>query len=49
MVYSSYNFGIYSLYLMYESYRDENKVNISMEYYILERKKELKRQNNLLN
>lgn len=37
--------GIYSLYLMYTSYRDENEFNNSMEYYILERKRELKRQN----
>ena len=34
--------GIYALYIIYRSYKDETKFNNQMEYYILQRSKELK-------
>lgn len=36
-------FGIYSLYLIYTSYKDQKEFNDQMEYYILKRKKELEK------
>lgn len=35
-------FGIYALYVIYTSYKDQNEFNNQMEYYILKRSKELK-------
>ena len=34
--------GIYALYIIYRSYKDETEFNNQMEYYILQRSKELK-------
>ena len=34
--------GIYALYIIYRSYKDETEFNNLMEYYILQRSKELK-------
>ncbi|KZX15767.1 hypothetical protein MBCUT_12700 [Methanobrevibacter cuticularis] len=38
-------FGIYSLYLIYTSYKDQKEFNDQMEFYILNRKKELEKIN----
>lgn len=40
-VISAFTFGIYYLYLIYTSYKDEETFNNEMERYILKRKKEL--------
>ncbi|MEA4957581.1 hypothetical protein SDC9_30484 [bioreactor metagenome] len=37
--------GIYSLYLIYTSYKDQKEFNDQMEFYILNRKKELEKTN----
>ena len=37
-------FGIYALWIIYTSYRDENEFNNQMEYFILKRTNELKKQ-----
>jgi zinc ribbon protein len=37
--------GIYSLYLMYTSYKDQKEFNDQMEFYILNRRKELEKTN----
>ncbi len=39
-------FGIYALWIIYTSYRDENEFNNQMEYYILKRTNELRKQSN---
>lgn len=39
-------FGIYALYIIYTSYRDEKDFNNQMEYFILKRTNELKKQGN---
>lgn len=39
---SPLTFGIYALYVIYTSYKDQNEFNNQMEYYILKRSKELK-------
>lgn len=39
---SCFTFGIYGLYVIYTSYKDQNEFNNQMEYYILKRSKELK-------
>jgi len=38
---SAITFGIYGLYIMYTSYKDEKEFNDQMELCILRRKKEL--------
>jgi len=38
---SAITFGIYGLYLIYTSYQDEKEFNDQMEFYILQRKKQL--------
>lgn len=38
--------GIYALYVIYTSYKDQNEFNNQMEYYILKRSKELKGKTN---
>ena len=40
--------GIYALYIIYRSYKDETEFNNQMEYYILQRSKELKRENQFI-
>ena len=39
---SFFTLGIYALYVIYTSYRDQNEFNNQMEYYILQRTKELR-------
>lgn len=39
---SVFTLGIYGLYIIYTSYKDEEEFNNQMEYYILQRTKELK-------
>ncbi len=38
-------FGIYALYIIYTSYKDQKEFNDQMEFYILNRKKELEKTN----
>ncbi|MCL2688094.1 MAG: hypothetical protein FWE58_06120 [Methanobrevibacter sp.] len=44
---SAITFGIYGLYIVYTSYKDEKEFNDKMEFYILTRKKELNKVINL--
>lgn len=39
---SLFTLGIYALYIIYTSYRDQEEFNNQMEYYILQKSKELK-------
>ncbi len=39
-------FGIYALWIIYASYRDEKEFNNQMEYFILKRTNELRKQSN---
>ncbi len=39
-------FGIYALWIIYTSYRDEKEFNNQMEYFILKRTNELRKQSN---
>ena len=39
-------FGIYALWIIYTSYRDEKEFNNQMEYFILKRINELRKQSN---
>ena len=41
-IFSALTFGIYGLYVIYTSHRDETEFNNQMEYYILQKTKELK-------
>ena len=42
-IFSLITFGIYGIYIIYTSYRDETEFNHTMEHLILKRTKELKK------